>query len=85
MILGSVELPSHWSPMDGDEHVKLVQVQATSQEYKTVESTFMSTAQQTVNSIKKVIIIEILYTLCVFIFSTKITANMFKPEEHYAI
>ena len=63
MALGSVELPSNWSPMDDDEHVKLVMLQATSQEYKKVESAFISTAQRTVSSVKKVneIVIEILH------------------------
>ena len=52
-LLSSVELPSHWSPMDGDEHVKLVKLQATSEEYKKVASTFKSPAHQSVNNIKK--------------------------------
>jgi len=40
--------------MGGDEHVKLVPLQPSSQEYKDVESSFLSTAQQSVNAVKKV-------------------------------
>ncbi|KAK2181573.1 hypothetical protein NP493_393g05033 [Ridgeia piscesae] len=53
-IGGTLELPSHWSPMGGDEHVKLVPLQPSSQEYKDVESSFLSTAQQSVNAVKKI-------------------------------
>ena len=53
-VLGSIELPSQWSSMDDNEHVKLEPLQPTSQEYKKVETTFMSTAQRTVNTVQKV-------------------------------
>ena len=53
-VLGSIKLPSHWSSMDDNEHVKLETLQPTSQEYKKVETTFMSTTQGTVNTVQKV-------------------------------
>lgn len=40
--------------MGEDEHVKLEPMQPSSQEYKKVESVFMSTSGRSVNSVKKV-------------------------------
>ena len=49
-----MDIPANWETMKDDEVLKIVQLNASDQEYKDVEKAVRSTAQTSLNQIVKV-------------------------------